>query len=559
MDGAGEPTGRLVVLVAHRRATVTTDVGGLVVGVHQRGGALQPSVPHRSAVDEQGDRGRPAQAPLVGELGPDLVGPGGHRLGPPDDGPGDAEQVVAVGGQAVAEVQAPPPEGPALGDEHPRGRALRHLDVGGDRVGGVLGVDHRALAQAAHAAEQQLRAPGDQLGPSGQHGQEALHPTVVQGQGAVLDRLDEEEALEVAELVGVLGGQVPGLGPVGGGVVELPGVVVQRRHVGRHPGDAVPGDRRPALVVDPPVAHDLEVLRLVAARRVGVVEAVPHADPVEGHLLDAVDEGRGGDAGGVQDGGGDVGHVVELGAGLGPGREPGGPVGHHPVAGAPEVGGHLLGPLVRGAGGVGPAHRIVVVGRRRPELVDVGLQELGGLEVHALVEHQQLVERAVRGALGTGPVVPDQVEDQGVLQDLELLQGGDQPAGVMVGVGEEPGEDLHLAGQHRLEVVVDVVPGRDLLRPVGQLGIGGDDAPLLLAGERLGPQHVPTGVEPAPVALDPLRGDVVGGVGGPRREVGEEGLVRSQGLLLPDPGDGPVGQVLGEVVALLGGPGRLDR
>ena len=35
------------------------------------------------------------------------------------------------------------------------------------------------------------------------------------------------------ELVGVLGGQVVGLGPVGGRVVELPDVVVEGRHLGR--------------------------------------------------------------------------------------------------------------------------------------------------------------------------------------------------------------------------------------------------------------------------------------------------------------------------------------
>jgi hypothetical protein len=62
-----------------------------------------------------------------------------------------------------------------------------------------------------------------------------------------------------------------------------------------------------------------------------------------------------------------------------------------------------------------------------------------------------------------------------------------------------------------------------------------------------------------PGTCRPTRGDVVGGVGGPGREVGEERLIWSQGLLLADPGDRLVDQVLGEVVALLRGLGRLHR
>ena len=54
-------------------------------------------------------------------------------------------------------------------------------------------------------------------------------------------------------------------------------------------------------------------------------------------------------------------------------------------------------------------------------------------------------------------------------------------------------------------------------------------------------------------------GHVVRGVGRPGREVHEERLVRHQRLLLAHPADRPVGQVLGQVVALLRGRRRLDR
>ena len=129
----------------------------------------------------------------------------------------------------------------------------------------------------------------------------------------------------------------------------------------------------------------------------------------------------------------------------------------------------------------------------------------------------------------------------------------------MVGVLHEARVDLHLAGEHRLEIVGDLVPGRDLLGPGGQLGLGRDHAELLLAGERLLAQPVPALVEGALVLRRPLRRHVVRGMGRPGREVGEERLVGHQRLLLADPLDRPVGDVLGEVVALLRRLVGLDR
>ena len=82
---------------------------------------------------------------------------------------------------------------------------------------------------------------------------------------------------------------------------------------------------------------------------------------------------------------------------------------------------------------------------------------------------------------------------------------------------------------------------------------------LLLPRERALALDVPAVVELAGVLVGPLQRDVVRRVRGPRREVDEERLVGHQGLLLVHPADGPVRQVLGEVVALLGRGGRLDR
>ena len=63
-----------------------------------------------------------------------------------------------------------------------------------------------------------------------------------------------------------------------------------------------------------------------------------------------------------------------------------------------------------------------------------------------------------------GAVVADDHVDQGVVEDLQAGQGVDEPADVVVGVLQEPGVDLHLPGQHRLQVVGHVVPGGNLRR-----------------------------------------------------------------------------------------------
>ena len=208
---------------------------------------------------------------------------------------------------------------------------------------------------------------------------------------------------------------------------------------------------------------------------------------------------------------------------------------------------------------MGPAHRVMVVGLGPPEVGDALDHELGGLEVGRPVEGDDLVERAVRGPLGAGPVVADDQVDQCVVQHAQLLEGVDEPADVVVGVLHEPGVDLHLAGQHRLEVGGHVAPGLDLGRAGRQLGVGGHHPELFLAGQGLLAQGVPAGVEAALVLVGPLGGHVVGGVGGAGGEVHEELLVGHERPLLADPRDGPVGHVLGEVVALLRRLRWLDR
>ena len=164
------------------------------------------------------------------------------------------------------------------------------------------------------------------------------------------------------------------------------------------------------------------------------------------------------------------------------------------------------------------------------------------------VEVGHLIEQAVHGAFAARAVVADDVEDERVVQLAEVLDGLDDAADLEVGILAEAGEDLHLAGEEPLLVGTERVPVLDGLGLGGELGAGGDDAELDLAGQRLLAELVPALVELALVLGDPLLRHVVRGVRGTRGEVGEERLVRRQRLLGVRPLDRLVGEVGHEVV-----------
>ena len=122
----------------------------------------------------------------------------------------------------------------------------------------------------------------------------------------------------------------------------------------------------------------------------------------------------------------------------------------------------------------------------------------------------------------------------------------------------KPGVGLHEPRRDPLLGLVELVPVRHALGPRGQLGRlrarcrapSGGPASLALG--------VPAGVEPAGVLVAPLRRDVERRVRGAERDVGEERPLGRDRLLVLDPGDRVVDEVLGEVVAVLREPVGLD-
>ena len=167
-----------------------------------------------------------------------------------------------------------------------------------------------------------------------------------------------------------------------------------------------------------------------------------------------------------------------------------------------------------------PPVRVMVVGLRPAQLV-----EHGQVRLHVIgdaVGEQHLVDRPVRAALAAGAVVGHH-DDQGVLPLPGFLQVVQQPADVIVGVGQEPGVHLGHPGEQPLLLRGQRVPRPRVVQrrerlAVGslaglrgadrvdrrQLGVGRDDAHLLLPGQGLLPDRLIAHVEPAAELVGPL-------------------------------------------------------
>ena len=167
--------------------------------------------------------------------------------------------------------------------------------------------------------------------------------------------------------------------------------------------------------------------------------------------------------------------------------------------------------------------------------------------------------------------------DHRVLALAGLLQVVQQPPDLRVGVREEAGVDLGHPAEQPLLLGRQRVPRpravqrreRLAVRPRArlgradrvqrrQLGVGRDDAHLLLARERLLAHRLIAHVEPALEAVDPLLRGVVRRVTRARRVVEEERLLGREHLGVLDELQRLVGHVLGEVVALLRRARRVD-
>ena len=122
---------------------------------------------------------------------------------------------------------------------------------------------------------------------------------------------------------------------------------------------------------------------------------------------------------------------------------------------------------------------------------------------------------------------------------------------LLLGAQRVPGT-REIKRRERLAAGAGASVGRSDRIDLGQLGVGRHDAHLLLPGQRLLTNRLIALVELALELLDPLLGRMVWCVTGTRRVVQEERLLGSDRLRVADELDGLVGQILGQVVPVLG-------
>ena len=246
--------------------------------------------------------------------------------------------------------------------------------------------------------------------------------------------------------------------------------------------------------------------------------------------------------------------VSELGAQPAGVLDPLRPGDHHAVARAAEVGGALLAPLERRVPGPRPGGRVV----RRVRVGAPGVEPAVLLDQRELllggegdpVLHRQLVEGAGQRSLHARAVVPEDVDDERVVELAHLLDRVEQAADVPVGVLLEAGIDLHLPRVQLLLAVRERVPGGERVRSRRELRVRRDHAQRLLPFEGLLAEHVPALVELAAVLLAPLDRDLVRRVRAPGRVVDEPRLFLVLGAHLVQPAHRLIGEVVRPVVLL---------
>ena len=360
------------------------------------------------------------------------------------------------------EVERVPPEPPSLGHDHPFPAPLGHGHVRGDGevpvqdVGRAPGGDVRV-----DAGVDELVSARRGAGPSRQ---DAGEPGVVQREDLVLGRLRHEDRLHLLQLVRHCRREVVVLRVVLGDVVQLPVVVVDGRE---DTGPHQPGRLRrrgrgdPPVVIDGAVADHLEVLGFTLGGSVGVglVPGVRHAHAFDRPLLDAVHLVGLRNAGRLEDRRHDVDHVVELRPDASHVGDVPRPRHDHSLPGPAKVRRDLFGPFERRVERPGPHHGHVGAGLVRAP-VPVVQQLQWHRDVGDAVVRRVRVVGALQGALGAGPVVAADVDDQRVVELALVLDLLDHPADFMVGVGDVGAEDLRLAGEELLLRLGDRVPRR---------------------------------------------------------------------------------------------------
>ncbi len=242
------------------------------------------------------------------------------------------------------------------------------------------------------------------------------------------------------------------------------------------------------------------------------------------------------------------------------GLMPARPGDRHRVAGAAEVGGDQLGVLEGRVAGPRPAGVVHVVGLRRAQRVQAAERlERGQLLLDGVrnpVLGQQFADAAVL-AFGAGAVVAEDVDDDGV---VARCPGGPVRRGLAdldVDVLDEAGEHLHQSPLERPLLLGNVRPARHASRRAASVRRRRGSSRWPSAGRRPVRGRRPSRRRTCPCTCRPTPWrHGAARAPAPGAQYMKNGLVGRERPVLAQPGDGLVGQVLGQVVALVAAAAR---
>src|SRR5437667_2056128 len=233
-----------------------------------------------------------------------------------------------------------------------------------------------------------------------------------------------------------------GLAEVLGYMIKFPSVLGERRQRHHQPGNRMARARHPAIMIDATIAKHLEILSRVCFLRFGIVKGINHRCPIKGPLCRPVDALGEWQTDCFQHSRRNIGYVSKLGANFSLGFNSRRPMDNNSVSSAAVMRSDLFGPLKRRISRPCPTNGIMWKRLWVAPVIEMWHVNRGGVD-DAIQRHHFIVS-AFRSALGTGTVIANNVNEQGITQYAHFLQSIDQASYLFVSVLGETSERLHL-------------------------------------------------------------------------------------------------------------------
>src|SRR5690606_25635805 len=285
------------IVIGHRNAGIATEIESLAEASGTQDGAVAPARADFAVVDKNAHRATTAQAGVIAD---EFIDDRGRAWRQCFAG-ADAELVLCFlrhrfehSRTTVLQIKTPAAKPAAAGHQHSSLIRFGDIEVRGQlertQAQGWRGIESHADILAPVTVAVAVLALGDGAVDTARKSE-----TIVERINIVLPGLAVEHCLHLGEFLRLAGGEVLGLTEIGAQVIQFPLIAGVRatgktfvlpRHTTRF------GICPPAVVIDAAVGRDLEILRAMRLRRLGIGKGRQQADAIQRLLRNAVDRGR---------------------------------------------------------------------------------------------------------------------------------------------------------------------------------------------------------------------------------------------------------------------------